>query len=57
MTVSGQAGPDYTVQVSTNLASGVWTSILTTNPVVMPFTFNDTNGAMPIQFFRILVGP
>jgi len=57
MTVSGQVGPDYTVQVSTNLATGGWSSILTTNPVAMPFSFTDTNGAVPVQFFRILVGP
>jgi pectin methylesterase-like acyl-CoA thioesterase len=57
LSVSGQAGPNYTVQVSTNLAGGSWSTLYTTNPAVMPFTFTYTNAVLPIEFYRILVGP
>lgn len=57
LSVSGQIGPDYTVQVSTNLTSGFWSTLYTTNPAAMPFSFTDTNGALSMQFYRILVGP
>lgn len=56
-TITGQTGPDYAVQMSTNLASGSWTTILTTNSPALPFTFIDTNGSAPAQFYRVLVGP
>jgi pectin methylesterase-like acyl-CoA thioesterase len=56
MSVSGQLGPDYTLQVSTNLLGG-WTSLYTTNPTTMPFTFTDTNSVLPEQYYRVLVGP
>jgi pectin methylesterase-like acyl-CoA thioesterase len=56
LTVSGQVGPDYTVQTSTDL-TGVWSPLFTTNPAAMPFSFTDTNGALPMQFYRIVVGP
>ena len=54
--VSGQIGPDYTVEVSTNLPGG-WSTLYTTNPAAMPFSFTDANGALPMQFYRIVVGP
>ncbi len=54
--VNGQVGPDYTVQVSTNLL-GAWSDLFTTNPIAMPFSFTDPNGDLPEQFYRILVGP
>jgi len=57
LTITGQTGPDYTVQVSTNLAESNWATLLTTNSPAMPFTFTDTNGSLPLQFYRILVGP
>ena len=56
LSVDGQVGPDYTIQVSTNLLGG-WTTLYTTNPTTMPFTFTDTNSLSPEQFYRILVGP
>jgi hypothetical protein len=31
LSVAGQAGPDYALQVSTNLAGGVWVTLLRTN--------------------------
>jgi hypothetical protein len=39
------------------LAGGFWNTLYTTNPAAMPFTFTDPNGALPVQFYRILVGP
>jgi pectin methylesterase-like acyl-CoA thioesterase len=57
LTITGQTGPDYTVQVSTNLTDVNWQTILTTNSPALPFTFTDTNGSLPLQFYRILVGP
>jgi hypothetical protein len=54
--VSGQAGPDYAVQVSTNLVD--WSTLWITNSPPMPFQWVDTNaGAPPMQFYRIKVGP
>jgi autotransporter-associated beta strand protein len=57
LTVNGQTGPDYAVQVSTNLAQGNWTTIFTASSPSMPFTFGDTNTAAPMQFYRVIVGP
>ncbi len=58
LSVSGQVGPDYALQVSTDLASGVWTTLQITNSPPSPFTFSDTNAAnLPAQFYRIKVGP
>ncbi len=54
--ISGQSGPDYAVQVSTNLVD--WNALFTTNSPVMPFEWMDTNApALPVQFYRIKVGP
>ena len=54
--VSGQAGPDYAVQVSSNLVD--WSTRFITNSPPMPFQWTDTNAAtLPAQFYRIKVGP
>jgi hypothetical protein len=54
--VSGQAGPDYAVQVSSNLTD--WSALFMTNSPPMPFLWIDTNAAtLPAQFYRIKVGP
>jgi len=56
MSVGGTAGPDYTVQVSTNLIT--WTILLTTNPAALPFAWTDTNaGGFNRRFYRTLLGP
>ena len=58
LTVNGQVGPDYAVQVSTNLTDGNWTTLFTTNSPPSPFTFTDSSaGLVPAQFYRIVVGP
>ena len=54
--VSGQSGPDYAIEASTNLAQ--WSSVFITNSPALPFTWTDTatnNG--PQRFYRIKLGP
>jgi hypothetical protein len=54
--ISGQAGPDYAVQVSSNLSG--WNTLFITNSPAMPFSWTDTNAAtLPAQFYRIKAGP
>ena len=54
--INGDAGPDYTVQVSTNLAS--WNPVFTSNSPALPFYWADTNSASyPSLFYRVLLGP
>jgi alpha-L-arabinofuranosidase len=54
--ISGDAGPDYAVQVSTNLID--WSLQFITNSPAMPFQWTDTNpAALPVQFYRIKAGP
>ena len=58
LSVSGQAGPDYAVQGTTNLGSSNWTTLWTTNSPPIPFSWMDTNaGAYSTRFYRLLVGP
>jgi hypothetical protein len=54
-TVAGDTGPDYEVQVSTNLTQ--WSDTFITNSPAMPFTWTDTNASMPFLFYRVVVGP
>jgi fibronectin type 3 domain-containing protein len=54
--LNGQAGPDYEVQVSTNLFD--WSSLFIANSPSMPWTWTDTNaGLLPTRFYRVKVGP
>jgi autotransporter-associated beta strand protein len=56
LTVSGDTGPDYILQTSTDLIN--WQSVLTNSSPATPFTFTDTNAAaVPTQFYRVLLGP
>jgi autotransporter-associated beta strand protein len=56
MTINGETGPDYIIQVSTNLVD--WQSLSTNSSPTLPFLFTDTNtAALPAQFYRILLGP
>ncbi len=55
MTVTGTAGSNYVIQVSTNLIGNNWVSILTN---AAPFTFTDSNfNNLPQAFYRALVAP
>ena len=54
--INGQAGPDYAVQVSSNLFN--WSTLFITNSPLMPFSWTDTNAAtLPAEFYRIKLGP
>lgn len=56
-TINGQSGPNYSVQVSTNLVGDNWMTIFTTNAPALPLTFTDTNSLQPAQFYRVVAGP
>ena len=52
----GTIGPDYVVEVSTNLTS--WQALLTTNSPPQPFTFTDaTTSIAPAKFYRVRLSP
>lgn len=56
VSVSGPAGPDYSIFASTNLLGWQW--LLTTNSPALPWFFRDpqaTNFAR--RFYRVLLGP
>jgi hypothetical protein len=54
--LNGQAGPDYEVQISTNLLD--WGNLFIANAPVMPWIWTDTNeGLLPARFYRIKIGP
>jgi hypothetical protein len=54
--VNGETGPDYAVQMSSNLVD--WSTLYIANSPTMPFSWTDTNtAALPAQFYRIKVGP
>ena len=56
LSVSGQAGPDYTLVASTNLVQ--WTPLLITNPAALPVWLSDPEGMTNHQrFYRVLMGP
>ena len=52
---SGQAGPDYAIETSTNLTQ--WNNIFITNSPALPFVWTDTNSAAPQRFYRVKLGP
>jgi hypothetical protein len=56
MTVNGSSGLNYTVQMSTNLASTNWTTLLITNPPTTSFLFKDTSATNAARFYRVF-GP
>jgi hypothetical protein len=54
--ISGDAGPDYVIQTSSDLLS--WTTVSTSTPPVTPFWWMDTNSPQtPSQFYRVILGP
>lgn len=53
--VSGQNGPDYAMEASTNLTQ--WSTVLITNSPALPFVWTDTNSAAPRLFYRVKLGP
>jgi hypothetical protein len=56
-TVSGQSGPDYEIQIATNLTQP-WSSLFITNPPVVPFVWTDAGTSnSPQRFYRVKLGP
>jgi len=56
LSVTGQTGPDYAVQTSTNLAD--WYTLLITNSPAMPFQWTDVDtNVWSMRFYRIKTGP
>jgi hypothetical protein len=54
--IDGIAGPDYTVQGSTNLTS--WADLYATNSPALPFLWADpASSSRSSQFYRIKLGP
>jgi hypothetical protein len=60
LSVNGDAGPDYLIYATTNLASSFsnWDLVFSTNPVALPFQFIDAliPGRMQ-SFYRVMLGP
>jgi hypothetical protein len=56
LTITGDAGPDYTLQASTNLTT--WTTLFTSNSPALPIHWLDEDAAsIPSRFYRIVLGP
>ena len=56
--VSGDYGPDYTIQGTSRLdQSNIWASLLTTNSPTMPFWWIDPLTNLPQRYYRVLLGP
>jgi hypothetical protein len=54
--ISGDSGPDYVVQTSTNLIS--WTSITTLQSAALPYFWSETGSSSNyFRFYRVLLGP
>ncbi len=53
--ITGQTGPDYAVQVLSNLTS--WNTLFITNSPPMPFTWSTNASGSAIQLYRIKTGP
>jgi hypothetical protein len=53
--VSGQSGPDYGIQTSTNLTQ--WSMVFATNSPAMPFIWQDVAATNAEGFYRVVVGP
>lgn len=53
--ISGQSGPDYEIEASTNLTQ--WSSVFITNSPALPFNWVDTATNSPQRFYRVKLGP
>ncbi|HLX72948.1 MAG TPA: hypothetical protein VKV04_25265, partial [Verrucomicrobiae bacterium] len=54
--VNGSVGPEYVVEISSNLVN--WTGVSTSTPATMPFDYVDPNaGAFTHRFYRARTGP
>lgn len=53
--VSGQSGPDYAIETSTNLTQ--WSNVFITNSPALPFNWTVAATNSPLRFYRIKLGP
>jgi pectin methylesterase-like acyl-CoA thioesterase len=54
--VTGDSGPDYAIETSTNLVN--WSQLILTNTPVLPWTWTDPQAAtLPLRFYRIKLAP
>ena len=54
--INGQAGPDYSLYASTNLAH--WEILMTTSSPTLPWYFTDTQATnFTERFYRVGIGP
>lgn len=53
--VTGQSGPDYAIETSTNLTQ--WRVVLITNSPALPFLWTEPAANLPYSFYRIKLGP
>jgi hypothetical protein len=54
--VTGDFGPDYSIETSTNLVN--WTILTTTNSPALPWLWLDSQTApLPASFYRVKLGP
>jgi len=54
--ISGQTGPDYEIQTSTNLMQ--WSVAFITNSPTLPFIWTDAGTSnSPVRFYRAVLGP
>jgi hypothetical protein len=53
--ISGQSGPDYAIEASTNLTQ--WSNVFITNSPALPFTWTDATTNSLQRFYRIKLGP
>jgi uncharacterized protein (DUF2062 family) len=52
--VSGQSGPDYEIQTSTNQTQ--WSTVFTTKSPAMPFIWQNVVATNAAGFYRVVVG-
>ena len=58
MQLTGASNQNYTVQMSTNLGTGPWSSLFVTNNLTTnSFLLTDPNATNQQRFYRILIGP
>ncbi len=53
--VTGQGGPDYAIETSTNLTQ--WSNVFITNSPALPFDWTDNVTNSPQRYYRIKLGP
>ena len=59
LSVSGDAGPDYTIETATHLTPAVlWTPVFTNLSAIPPFLWTNTEASNnPQRFYRVRLAP